>query len=74
MKIRKHPAATARDQWLESAEGKSCTQPTTLNAPEMMRHYLENRLQKAFAAGWCACEKHKRAAAMPNDKAETRRI
>jgi len=70
MKIRKHPAATALESWLNSAEGKSATQPTTLNAPEMMRHYLENRLHRAFNAGWRAAEKHKSktVAARPNEK------
>ncbi len=58
----RHPAAVALDKWLESDEGKGCTEPTTLNAPAMQRHYLENRLKRAFNAGWCAAER------MPNDK------
>lgn len=68
MKIKKHPAAVARDKWLESPEGVSATQPTTLNAPAFQRQYLENRLTRAFAAGWVACEKHQRAAAVSNTK------
>jgi hypothetical protein len=69
MKIEKHPAAIARDEWLNSEEGTRCTNPTTLLAPAEHRQYLENRITAAFAAGWAACEKHKskRTAAMPND-------
>jgi hypothetical protein len=68
MKIKKHPAATERDEWLASDEGKRCTNPTTLRAPADQRQYLENRLTSAFAAGWAACEKHKTVSAMPNEK------
>lgn len=57
MKLQRHPAAVALDAWLDSEEGQACTQPTTLNAPEMQRQYLKNRLSLAFDAGWVAAEK-----------------
>ena len=60
--IKKHPAATARDQWLDSDNGQRCARPATLYAPADQKQYLENRLTSAFAAGWLACEKHKSAA------------
>lgn len=66
MKIKKHPAEIARDKWLASPEGVAATQPTTINAPAHQRQYLENRLTRAFAAGWAACEKNQCAAAVSN--------
>jgi len=68
MKIEKHPAAIARDEWLDSDEGTRCTNPMTLRAPSDQAQYLQNRLTSAFAAGWAAFEKHKSVAAMPNEK------
>ena len=70
MKIRKHPAAIARDKWLASDEGKSCCDPTPLKAPASQRQYLENRLIQAFEFAWRAAENHKPkdVAAMPNEK------
>lgn len=50
--MKRHPAAIALDKWLEGPEGKAGTEPTTLNAPAMQRQYLENRLKRAFNAGW----------------------
>jgi hypothetical protein len=43
--------AKARDEWLDSDEGKRAADPTTLNAPPSSRQYLENRLRNAFLAG-----------------------
>lgn len=42
----------ALDAYLESVP-ESCD-PTTLRAPAEMRTYLENRLKRAFEAGWNA--------------------
>lgn len=45
-KIKKHPDVIAWEKWLESTEGKACSEflPTR-------RQYLENRLYRAFMAG-----------------------
>lgn len=51
---RRHPQAVALDKWLETDEGKTCTEPVLLN--QYQRTYLENRIRRAFAAGWDACE------------------
>lgn len=45
------PLAKARDEWLASADGVTCGDPTTLGASPLTRQYLENRLVKAFLAG-----------------------
>jgi hypothetical protein len=50
-KVTWHPDAIARDEWLESEEGKRAVDPTTLGAESRMRQYLENRLVLAFIAG-----------------------
>ena len=42
------PLARARDEWLESDEGKRCRQGKAYGP------YLSNRLQAAFVAGWNA--------------------
>lgn len=46
----KHPAAEARDRWLSNDEGKSCCDGNAKG------QYLQNRLERAFMAGWNACE------------------
>jgi hypothetical protein len=53
----RHPFAVAWGDWIGGDEGKSCSAPTTLNAPAMQAHYLENRMHRAFAAGWRAAQK-----------------
>jgi len=47
----KHPSAIARDKWLASKDGQECTNGTTWG------QYLENRLVRAFLAGWDAAKK-----------------
>ena len=42
--------AKARDKWLESDEGTGCS------AGRAHGQYLRNRIEKAFIAGWEACE------------------
>jgi hypothetical protein len=45
------PLARLRDQWLFSPEGMKCGEGTTSGV------YLQNRLQRAFEAGWNALER-----------------
>jgi hypothetical protein len=54
MKDLQTPFALARDQWLESDEGKKCGEGMTSGK------YLENRLFYAFVAGWNAREKQEK--------------
>lgn len=49
-----HPLVTAFDDWLVSSDGLSC------NTGQASGVYLENRLQRAFEAGWEAREKEAR--------------
>ena len=44
----KHPQAVALDTWLASHEGRDTADGVTSGV------YLENRLKRAFAAGWDA--------------------
>lgn len=46
----RNPAAIARDEWIDSQEGKDACDASTLgtNAPN---YYLQNRLGRAFLAG-----------------------
>lgn len=44
----------AFNAWLESTEFKGSSDPTSLKAPSDQRQYLENRLKRAFEAGWNA--------------------
>ncbi len=44
----RHPQAVALDKWLASADGRSMAEGVTSGV------YLENRLKRAFAAGWDA--------------------
>ena len=46
----KSELAKARDKWLGSKDGKECCGGTTRG------QYLQNRLERAFIAGWDACE------------------
>lgn len=46
--------AKVRDEWLKSKEGKECCEGTTKG------QYLQNRLERAFIAGWEAYEKNQR--------------
>lgn len=46
MKINKHPDEIAWDKWLESDEGKKCT-----DGAGVFTDYLRNRLYRAFNAG-----------------------
>ena len=52
MRIKKHPQTIAWDKWIESPEGKACSQdlPTA-------HIYLLNRLVRAFDAGVSWAEK-----------------
>ncbi len=44
------PLAKARDEWLASDEGQTCSDPNILKNPSQ-RQFLENRLASAFVAG-----------------------
>lgn len=46
MKIRKTAFARALEDWFQSEEGRRCVQGSAHG------QYLENRLMRAFAAGW----------------------
>jgi hypothetical protein len=50
------PIAKARDAWLESPEGKRCSEGRAEG------QYLENRLVTAFIAGWTAAQLAEREA------------
>lgn len=43
--------AKARDEWLESKEGKSCTDGSSIYLPTGQSQYLRNRIEMAFIAG-----------------------
>lgn len=49
-------AVRAWDEWIASNEGQRCRSAVTLQAPERMTRYLENRLNAAFMAGLRAGE------------------
>jgi hypothetical protein len=49
--IKRHPLTIAISEWSESAEGKECRHGVAQGV------YLENRLLRAFRAGWFAKEK-----------------
>lgn len=53
----KSDLAKARDKWLKSKVGKGCCRGTTTG------QYLQNRLERAFIAGWDAYEKNQREVA-----------
>ena len=46
----KSKLAKARDKWLQSDDGKECS------IGEANGQYLHNRIERAFIAGWDACE------------------
>lgn len=46
----KSKLAKARDRWLQSDEGEKCSTGQTHG------QYLRNRIERAFIAGWEACE------------------
>lgn len=48
--------ARARDEWIESEEGKQCAE-----VPGAYGQYLRNRLVRAFIAGWNAARAHNRS-------------
>lgn len=51
----RHPAAIARDLWHDSKPGLN--DAATLGK-EQPNYYLQNRLDRAFADGWNAAERH----------------
>jgi hypothetical protein len=51
----KNKIASARDAWMKT-EYNGCCNPTTLNGLSDQRKFLTNRLERAFIAGWEACE------------------
>ena len=61
------PLAKARDNWLSSAEGVSCADPSILRHRE---HgvYLTNRLVEAFLAGADWMERQKQKGKRHNSK------
>ena len=61
------PLAKARDEWLESADGKACCDPLTLKAPSDARQYLENRLVGAWIAGAAWAERKQREGREPSE-------
>ena len=46
-----HPAAKSFNEWLNSEEGKACTEGVQIGA-ELHGHYMENRCHRAYNAGW----------------------
>jgi len=50
----KSTLAKARDKWLESDEGRKCSEGQTSG------QFLRNRLIEAFKAGWDAHERKKK--------------
>lgn len=55
-KFKKHPKAIAWDAWIESDEGKGACKAYDFTNPGFWK-YLENRLSRAFSAGWDARDK-----------------
>jgi hypothetical protein len=45
------PEQKAVEDWFDSYEGKSCSDPITLGCDAMQSSFLRNRLWKAFTAG-----------------------
>jgi hypothetical protein len=56
-RIKKHPAAIARDNWKKSEEYREAANIRSLGGVSHLSRYLENRLERAFLEGWNACEK-----------------
>lgn len=52
----RHPAAIAWEEWYESAEGKRCRESYDFTRAGHFQ-YLENRLIRAFQAGYAAAER-----------------
>lgn len=50
----RHPASLAWDAWKESDEGRRCLAPGGIGVPEQFAGYLENRVERAFLAGYDA--------------------
>lgn len=48
------PYKQAIDAFAASEEFETSSDPATLQAPAKMRQYIENRLHRAFMAGWAA--------------------
>lgn len=46
----KSKLAKARDKWLQSKDGEECSTGQTSG------QYLRNRVERAFIAGWNACD------------------
>ena len=57
-RLKRHPAAIDLDKWLKNGEGMNATDPMTLGVAPTFQQYLENRIKRAFNAGWCAGEIH----------------
>ncbi len=68
--MKKHPAAIARDKFMEG-KGDVLAATAGLGCPPTARQYLRNRIEKAFLAGWEAAEKR---LTMPYDPAIEGRI
>ena len=47
--------AKARDEWMESRDGKQAIEPSILREERLVK-YLRNRIGGAFIAGWNARE------------------
>ncbi len=54
--IPQHPWVEAINTWKASDDFLASANPITLNAPALMRQYLENRLESAFQKGLAAGE------------------
>jgi len=48
------PYKQAVDKFMGSPEWETLSEPRSLRAPPEVRQYLENRLKRAFEAGWNA--------------------
>ena len=47
--------------WIESEEGKLCSEINSIRLPEEMQKYLKNRLLRAYEAGYDNGIQHERA-------------
>lgn len=52
----RHPAARARDAWMQSIEGRRCVEGHATG------QYLRNRIELAFLAGWNARDAQNKSA------------
>ena len=54
------PFKKAHDEFFESEQGQQLCKANTIHSMSLQADdiYLKNRLERAFAAGWIACEEN----------------